>query len=381
MPAPSPPLVTLADLLEARQADVLRRWTEEVRRQLAPGPLSRVELEDHIPEFLREVVAALRELESLGHVVPPQGNTVSLGKEHGKQRYREGFELDAVVREYGLLRDQLLSLVEEAGLALLIPAWRLIADRLETAVAEAVRQYGKERDQERAAHQEFQQRLLGIVGHDIRGPLTAIKASAGYLEARGDLLPAQVKPLQRIAAGAERIQALVMTLLDFTRARLGRGLPVVPRETCLHDVGGRVLDEIQAAHPNRKLHCDAAGDTRGRWDPDRLMQAVQNLLDNAIKFSPPDEVVTLTYRGTEGEVTLTVHNEGPPIPPAVLPHIFEPFSQGRQGASTQPGSMGLGLYIVREIVTAHGGSIAVRSTEAEGTTFTVRLPRNPAPSS
>jgi signal transduction histidine kinase len=287
--------------------------------------------------------------------------------------------LDAVVREYGLLRDQILTLIEEAGLPLLIPAWRVIAERLETAVAEAVRQYSREREKERAAHQEFQQRLLGIVGHDIRSPLTAILASAAHLKARGDLLAGQVKPLQRISAGAERIQALVTTLLDFTRARLGRGLPVVPRQTCLHDVGGRVLDEMQAAHPNRKLRCDAVGDTSGHWDPDRLMQAIQNLLDNAIKFSPQDEVVTLMYWGTEGEVTLTVHNKGPPIPPEVLPHIFDAFSQGNQEASTQRGSVGLGLYIVREIVTAHSGSIDVRSTEADGTTFTVRLPRRLTP--
>jgi len=110
------------------------------------------------------------------------------------------------------------------------------------------------------------------------------------------------------------------------------------------------------------------------------MQVVQNLLDNAIKFSPTDKPVTVAYRGTEAEVALSVHNKGPPIQSELLPHIFEPFRQGTQGASTDRGGVGLGLYIVREIVEAHGGSIRVQSTEAEGTTFTVRLPRCSPPS-
>jgi signal transduction histidine kinase len=319
----------------------------------------------------------LCELEATGHVEPPKGNVFSVAKEHGKQRYREGFALDAVVREYGLLRAMILELIKETHLALDIPTWRLIAERIDTGIAEAVRQYSAEREREQAAHQQFQQRLLGIVGHDLRSPLSAIMAGAAYLQARGDLLPAHVKTVQRITSSAQRIEGLATSLLDYARTQLGQGLPVMPRFTCLHDIGGRVLDEVQAAHPERQLRCDASGDTCGHWDPDRLMQAVQNLLENAIKYSPKDKTVTVTYRGTGAEVVLSVHNEGPPIQPELLPHIFKPFRQGTEGASTDRGSVGLGLYIVREVVEAHGGSIGVRSVEGEGTTFTVRLPRSP----
>ncbi len=504
MPARPPSAPSIAELLEAGQQDLLRHWTEAVRRDLAPRPLSRGELEDNIPEFLRELVADLRQYEATGHVAPPKGNVFSVAKEHGKQRQREGFDLDAVVREYGLLRDLILELIAETGLPLPIPEWRIISARITAAIAEAVRKYTEERErkvrhgwamlqaiidhapaaifvkdeqgryllinrrfeelfhvkrqevmgktdhdlfpgpmadtyrandskvlqsgagleteeiasqedgphtylslkfppplmngfppaicgiatditerkkaeEERAAYEQFLQRMMGIVGHDLRGPLAAIVASAGYLQARGDLLPPQVKPVQRIAASAERIRGLVTTLLDYTRARLGKSLPFTPRETCLHELGGRVLDEMQVAHPERKLRCDATGDTCGHWDPERLMQLVQNLLDNAIKYSPKDSLVTLTYRGTESEVILSVHNMGPSIPPELLPQLFEPFRQGVEERGAEQGSLGLGLYICREIVEVHGGSIEARSTQEEGTTFTVRLPRRPPP--
>lgn len=378
MPPPPPRTTGLADLLEARQAELLQRWTEEVKRRFAPGPLSRAELENHIPEFLRELVEGLRHYEETGESGLPTGNVLAVAKEHGKQRFRVGFDLDAVTREYGALSDLLLELAAEVGPPFPLEEWKVITQRFTHSVAEAVRQYSREREEERSVHQRLQELLLGIVGHDIRSPLSTIMASASYLQDRGDLLPAQVKPVQRIVSSTERIEGLVSTLLDYTRARLGRGLPVTPSPVCLHEIGGKVLDEMQVAHPDRKLRCDALGDTCGAWDPARLMQLIQNLLDNALKYSPRESPVTLKYRASNGDVVLTVHNEGPPIAPELLPHLFEPFRQGTQTSAPAKGSMGLGLYIVREIVTAHGGSIEVRSTEAEGTSFIVKLPRQPS---
>ncbi len=611
---------TLATLLETRQEELLARWAQEVQRRLAPGPLSRVELLDHMPQFLRELLEALRQHEGLAPEAASPPNSMAVAREHGRERFRLGFDLGAIVREYGVLRDLLLDLLAEQGAALPISEWKVVARRITDSIAEAVAQYERERERqvrggeerlqaildhapasifikdaegryvlanqgfaeqlglprggvlgktdhdlftreqadtfqahdaqvrdtraprkaeetlslpdgthtyftlkfplpdaqggmsqvcgiamdvtelhrmrtalrevqarlrtvlghvpvilwaidargvvtvaegkglklagrdpeamvghsifelyreapwvlanvrralageefsmeheltrgqrwmehhyipqrdaqgrvvavaglslditERKSAQLFQQRLLGIVGHDIRTPLSAIKLGAERLLHHTDLPPAHAVTVRRIRSSAERIAGLVNTLLDFTRAQLGQGLPVAPRHVCLHDVGSRVVDEAQAAHPARTLRCDAAGDTCGQWDPDRLEQLVANLVDNALKYGTPGTPVTVQYRGEAETVTLAVHNEGPPIPPPLQPHLFEPFRMGAQDEQTARQSLGLGLYIVREIVEAHSGTVTVHSTEDEGTTFTVRLPRHragPAP--
>jgi signal transduction histidine kinase len=118
----------------------------------------------------------------------------------------------------------------------------------------------------------------------------------------------------------------------------------------------------------------------GTWDPDRLAQVIQNLLGNALDYSPPDRPVRVTLCELDGEACLSVHNEGPAIPDEARDHLFDPFWQGpQQGRSSKDESLGLGLFIARHIVEAHGGSIEVESREGQGTTFAVRLPRERPP--
>jgi signal transduction histidine kinase len=138
-----------------------------------------------------------------------------------------------------------------------------------------------------------------------------------------------------------------------------------------------MVDEVQLVHPQRRIDVVAQGDGRGEWDPDRLAQVLTNLLSNALSYSPPDTPVTVRTRGTESELVLEVHNRGAPIPAEQLPLLFEPLARGASQQDRMGRSIGLGLFIVRHIVEAHGGSITVRSEE-EGTTFTVHLPRQGA---
>jgi signal transduction histidine kinase len=137
-----------------------------------------------------------------------------------------------------------------------------------------------------------------------------------------------------------------------------------------------IVDELQVSNPNRELILDTEGSCWGEWDPDRLAQAVGNLVGNAVQHGSPGTPVRVALRSSPDQVVLEISNFGPPIPADVLPRIFEPFSRGEQGPGQRSQGLGLGLYIVRAILDAHGGSIDVRSTEGEGTTtFTVRLPR------
>ncbi|MCP3141345.1 sensor histidine kinase [Pyxidicoccus xibeiensis] len=225
----------------------------------------------------------------------------------------------------------------------------------------------------RASHQ-FEQQLIGIVSHDLRTPLAAINLTATLLK-RQVTGEREQRGLSRICLSAERATRMIGDLLDFTRARHGSGLPIQRQLTHLHELAQTVVEEAQAMQPGARIEVVRAGDGDGEWDPDRLAQVVANLVGNALQYGPQDLPVRVTTQAEGDTATLEVHNHGRPISPDLLPRIFEPLERGSELVSQTGRSIGLGLFIVRHIVQAHGGTVDVRSTGAEGTTFTVRLPR------
>jgi two-component system NtrC family sensor kinase len=227
---------------------------------------------------------------------------------------------------------------------------------------------------ERRRSQEVQAHLLGIVGHDLRTPLTSIRISASGMMRDPDLGERHVRALERVEGGAARMTRLINDLLDYSRARLGQGLPMKPCATDLEAVCAEVLDTVRAAHPGRTLVYEHEGDGSGVWDPERIQQVLLNLLTNAVRHGAPDSAVTLAWQGRRDEKVISVHNFGPPIEPRLLAHMFEPFTRAAPGGPTW-GGVGLGLYIVKQIVVAHGGAVRVRSSAEAGTTFEIALPR------
>jgi PAS domain S-box-containing protein len=233
-------------------------------------------------------------------------------------------------------------------------------------------------EQDRRQRQaEFEQQLLGIVSHDLRNPISVISMNAGMLLRREDTPPGSGKALGRILSSADRAARMVRDLLDFTQARLGGGITVSPRPADLHEVTRQMVDEVQTAFPERELRFACSGDGQGSWDPDRLGQIVLNLVTNALSYSPPDTPVTVQTRPNSqpGWLVLEVHNLGDPIPPEVMPGLFQPFKRGRDRGRDSQRSIGLGLYIVRHLVEAHGGTIEIESRAGFGTSFRVHLPR------
>jgi signal transduction histidine kinase len=170
---------------------------------------------------------------------------------------------------------------------------------------------------------------------------------------------------------------MVGDLLDFTRSRLGSGVPVVRKPMDLAKEASNAVDEISAAHPTCVLNLETSGDLRGSWDCARLGQVLANLLGNAVHHGSAATPITVEVRGDDAGVLLRVHNRGPSIPAAEIPGLFGPFKRLRSGDEFvgASSSLGLGLYIAERIVTAHGGQIDVTSSDDAGTTFTVRLPR------
>ncbi len=237
-------------------------------------------------------------------------------------------------------------------------------------------------DRKRAEEQlrtvEFRERFLGIVSHDLRNPLNAIRLSAGMLLRADGLAEHPLKAVRRIANSSERMGRMISDLLDFTRGRLGGGIPIQPRAANLHALCQHVVEELEAGHPERELRLMAEGNFEGEWDPDRLAQVLGNLGKNALAYSPRETPVDFVLWDEGDAVSVEVHNEGPPIAREWLPYVFEPFKRATEKEHGVTSGLGLGLYIVQEVVAAHGGTVKVRSTPTEGTTFTVRLPRRSA---
>jgi PAS domain S-box-containing protein len=223
---------------------------------------------------------------------------------------------------------------------------------------------------------ELRERFIGILGHDLRNPLGAIDLSARTLAVSTSLGETERRLAGRIRTSAGRMARMISELLDFTRSRMGGGIPVEPRVADLAAICRESVEELRTSHPEARVLLRVLGHGAGEWDAGRLSQVVSNLVGNAIHYSPPGTPVRVVLRG-EGvqDVVLTVHNGGPPIPEAFLPILFEPFRRGLEDRPSNREGLGLGLYIVRQIVLAHGGQLDVRSLPGEGTTFTVKLPR------
>jgi PAS domain S-box-containing protein len=226
---------------------------------------------------------------------------------------------------------------------------------------------------------EFQQQILGIVGHDLRNPLTTITGSITLLRRQEGLSRESVESLDRLARSAARMARLISDLLDYARTRAPGGLPMVLARADLHVICKEALEECRAAHPSSRIVLETVGDGTGAWDPDRIEQALINLITNAIQYGGTSTVGIRSIASAAHIVEIKVHNGGAVIPADVLPELFKAYRRGIRGASTgRQGGLGLGLFIVAQIAAAHGGSAFAESSAESGTTFTIQLPRSVA---
>lgn len=219
----------------------------------------------------------------------------------------------------------------------------------------------------------FAEQMVGIVSHDLRNPLSAMLMGASALARGADLPPRLERVLKSMVGAGGRAKRLIEDLLDFTQARVGKGLSMTVQSVDLHDITAKSVDEMSLAVPGCTLQHVAQGEGGCAADPDRIAQLLSNLIANAASYGRPGTPITVTSSIVADQARLSVHNGGEPIPEPLLLTLFEPMVRG-DGVSASVRSVGLGLFIVRAIAQAHQGEISVRSSQEEGTTFTFTFP-------
>ncbi len=358
---------------------ILATWDSVARAQWPGGKnLDAVLLRDHAEEILRTVIKDLRTFQSadeqhqksLGRAPEIADAPETAAEIHGSLRAKWGFDIKQLVAEYRALRAGVLHLWTQACKPGTTNAEDMMRfnEAIDQAIAESVAFFSLRLTEERNL-------MLGAVGHDMRSPLHVIHMSVtslGMLDS-GEEVSAIAT---RISRSSAQLKALLDDLVDFNRANLGLGLSIAPVECDLTQLFGEALEQLRAGHPDREIEFQAAGDAKGTWDPHRLHQLLGNLVLNALKYGSPLGPVRVLLEGRPAEVEFSVRNRGPKIDESLIGRIFEPLVRGNRDSGRAEGdaSLGLGLYIARQIARAQGGDIAVRSDETE-TAFTVRLPR------
>ena len=370
----------LSDFIAAHEALIVDEC-EAFARTLGPvaEDMNREALRDHLGEILGAIAADMkvpqteseRKEKSEGHS-PSESDEpgVPAAQTHGALRAASGFDVTQTAAEYRALRASVIRLWLNTSPSLgprEVEELTRFNEAMDQALAETLLQFA-------TAAAESRNLFLGVLSHELRTPLGTIVGSAESILHIANQHPLLREASHRVLRGGRRIESVLDDLLDFVRSGVKGGMRVSPANVRMDDLCARVAREVEAAFPGSSIELAQEGDMAGCWDEQRIAQAISNLMSNAIKYGARDEPIQVTLIGIAcNEVVVEVHNQGPTISPEKLESLFQPLVRGA-GSDPTGYSLGLGLFIVREIATAHGGAVDVDSS-GDGTTFRFGLPR------
>jgi signal transduction histidine kinase len=362
---------------------------EAFARTLLPAAqtLSGLALRNDSRQILQAVVADMRtrqtetERSAKSTEAPAAlGAPQTLAAAHGALRHAAGFDIAQVVSEYRALRAGVLALwrrtVSTRSRAPAIEEIARFNEAIDQALAESVQRYS-------SAVAASRDLFLAVLGHDLRSPLQGIEMASSVLALPTVSDSVRLQTALRVKRASKTMGRLIADLLEYTRSRLGSGI-TIERSACdLRQVCEEAIDAVKAIAPDQEIVQHLSGDLQLWADCARLQRLLSNLLNNAVQHGDQGAPVALGARGEEDGVVMTVANAGKPIPAEALRDIFEPLVQVPASTSDpdrRPKSnAGLGLFIAREIVLGHDGTIDVQSSAEAGTVFTIRLPRAQGP--
>ena len=368
----------LADFIRGNKEAILAEWEEFAGRIPAARDMSPLELRDHAAHILDAIALDLdtpqtpqqQHEKAQGRAPVIAGAPETAAQTHAVLRRRDGFDINQLVSEYRALRASVLRLWEEGNLG--EPRHRedmvRFNEAIDQALAESVTFFSAQGERSRTL-------LMAMVGHDMRNPLNTISLTSQYL-AHANAGAEVTAAAQLLGEGSARLAALLDDLVDFNRARLGLGFQVTPQRVDLAESLARELALLRCAHPRNAIEFEAEGDPTCVCDERRVRQVLSNLVSNAVKYGVADGPIRVRLTGVADCVNLEVTNVGRLEDSERLHELFEPFRRGdNAGPLHEPDSLGLGLFIAREIAEAHGGRISVHPHPA-ATVFAVSLPRD-----
>jgi signal transduction histidine kinase len=369
----------LSDFIARNMEAILKEW-ESFAATLLPAAvdMNSEQLRDHAEQILRAVCKDLetpqnneeQERKSKGLAPGPIDASNTAAETHALLRAQGGFDVNQMTSEYRALRASVVHLWAKACEPADIAVTDMVRfnEAIDQAIAESVTFFNAQIENERNL-------LLGMLGHDMRGPLQVIQLTARYLS-KADTATDVATAAARLLKSSASLKVLLDDLLDFNRTKLGLGITISPALVDLGEGFSAELEQLRVVHPGRSISLEVNGNVSGVWDINRLNQLLGNLVVNAIKYGAFSSPVRVVLEGLPSEVRFAVHNHGPKIEQSMLAQIFEPLKRGsdNQFVSGNEASFGLGLYIAREIAMAHHGDISAKSDEKQ-TVFRVRLPR------
>ena len=370
----------LSDFITLESGKIMAEFEAFAMQQLpAAADMDVAALRDHARQVLEAIALDMGQPQtkreqrekSLGRGPNPEG-AAAAAEIHGSMRAAAGFDVNQTVAEYRALRASVIRLWLESGPKLgRDEVFELVRfnEAMDEALANSILYFATEAARMRNL-------FLGVLSHELRTPLSTIVTSGHSLVLAAQQNKSIPAAAERVLRGSRRIQSLLDDLLDYVRSGLGEGMRVSPKDVDMGQVCGRIVAELRANNPDRSIELETRGNLNCVCDPERIAQAVSNLVGNALKYGALDAPVKATVDGSApDEMAVSVQNGGPPISKATRESLFEPLVRGAN-TELEGYNLGLGLYIVREIALAHGGSAWVQSDAERGTVFTVRLPRD-----
>jgi signal transduction histidine kinase len=367
----------LAAFIRANIESISVEWERFAATLLPEQEFSSSVLRDSIADLLAEIATDMDEdqtaeeqhQKSEGH--PDRSNfTRGAVVQHALARVEMGLSIRQFISEFRALRATVIRLWQRGSYepdSVSLQDMIRFNEAIDQVLGEGATAHVREVNRSREL-------FLGILGHDLRSPLTAISGLA-ELQLRGKMPERHRQFASQILVSTRRMSRLISDLLELARVRLGTGVTLNRVPTSLRRICKNVIEEMQAVFPNHTFQMDGDNELTGEWDEDRLDQVISNLVSNAVQHGGVGSPVIITPKSIGNGVEVSVHNEGIPIPRDMIPKLFDAFYRDNsRDADTRSASLGLGLYIAKEIIVAHGGTIEVRSSADEGTTFTVRLP-------
>lgn len=362
---------------------IVDEW-EDFARSLKPAAdsMSSEDLRDHAKSILLAAARDMGSAQSKGEQMAKargESRNASLSLDqaaacHGELRHEVGFDLVQMTSEFRHLRASVIRLWVESLSAPRLDDFQDVVrfnEAIDEALAESTAAYADRVNRSRDM-------FLAILGHDLRAPLQAIGMSAELLGGKVELNEKALHYIAQIKNSTRHMGTMVADLLEFVKTRLGSGLPVDRKRMDLAAACRDALEEACAGVPDTAPVLEVEGDAHGCWDNARIGQLLQNLIGNAMQHGAASEAITVRVIGSADTVQLSVHNGGLPIAEDAIGTIFDPLVRSireNTDARDPSTSLGLGLFIVKEVVNAHGGSVTVNSSADDGTTFSVVLPR------